>query len=155
MLAIASLGVVCLWSSPASADEKNPDVIACEGKREGEACQRTVVVKPDDGEAHQRREPGVCRMGECCTLDYSKGSPPESVCAPCLTCQSGPADDPEIRAEAGDAAQSEPPRAGNGDDPPATTPKSRGCNVTGRPGWTWALLPLLLLTAPLRRHPRR
>jgi MYXO-CTERM domain-containing protein len=144
-LALVALGA-CLVALPASADEKNADVLACEGKSEGDPCQRTVVVKPDDGEAQQRREPGVCRMGECCKLDYSKGSPPESVCTPCLTCQPGPSD-AEPGGNGTAQAPSEAPRAGNGDDPPASAPKGRGCNVDApstRAAWALVLLAVVL-----------
>jgi hypothetical protein len=146
VLAPAALAAACLWALPASAEERDSDAEACRDKREGDVCQRTVVSKPDDGPAQERREPGVCQMGECCTLDYSKGSPPESVCAPCLTCQPGPGDP---TAEGGGAeggadhrSPSEPPRAGNGDDPPASAPKGRGCHIgTGAPSApAWALV---------------
>ena len=153
VLAIAASGLTYLWAPAATAEEKNPDAIACEGKREGDPCQRTVVVKPTDGEAETRRQPGVCRTGECCTLDYSKGSPPESVCSPCLTCQPGPADGDLGAAGASGAAQSEPPRAGNGDDPPASAPKGRGCRA-GDPDPAWAWIPLLLVGAGALRRRR-
>jgi MYXO-CTERM domain-containing protein len=154
LLALPALAAACLVASPAFADEKNADAEACQGKQEGDTCQRTVVWKPEGGEAQERREPGVCRMGECCTLDYSKGSPPESVCTPCLTCQPGPGDSTPDAGETAQGSPSEAPRAGNGDDPPASAPKGRGCRVTpqeGRPA-TWALL--LLAAGAVRRRSR-
>jgi hypothetical protein len=71
----------------------NPAVQACAGKQEGQACGMMKLVKPPGGGELQRTTvPGVCRADQCCDLDYSKGSPPETVCHACLVCKDGPSD---------------------------------------------------------------
>lgn len=141
-LLISSL--VLLFSPPVRADETDPDVQACEGKQAGDACQRTVVTKPEGGELEERKEPGVCRPDECCELDYSKGSPPATTCGPCLVCKAGPADELEEGAPSGDAAV-EAPRVEPGDDPPATAPQEqRGCALGERSRGLWGLLVIVV-----------
>lgn len=150
--------VVVGVGSPASA---NPAVEACAGKREGEACGLMKLQKPADGGELQRSTvPGVCRADECCDLDYSKGSPPETVCHACLACKEGPADAATPPADGkaqGGSANGEPPRTEGG--PPPTAPaEQRGCAI-GRSGsaprWAWLGIPWLAAVAVRRRRRRR
>lgn len=135
----------------------NPEVQACAGKHEGEACGTMKLTKPPGGGELQRTTvPGVCRTDQCCDLDYSKGSPPESVCRACLACKDGPSDEPPPPAKAGDpppAASGEPARASEGGPPPTAPTEQRGCAVgrgsRGPGGWLPALV--LLLVARRRR----
>jgi uncharacterized protein (TIGR03382 family) len=151
-----ALGVLASASSPSSGDEKNPDVDACQGKQAGDPCQRGLVDKAAGSEATTRREPGVCATDRCCSLDYSKGSPPQSVCNACLVCKpgaptsNGPPASADGRAADDDAAQVEPPRAGDGQQPPPATPNGRGCRTTDPPTPASALA-LLALVALRRR----
>lgn len=130
-----------------AADEKNPDVIACEGKNEGDPCESTKLVK--EGESAERKVVrGVCRPDECCELDYSSGSPPKTNCGPCLACKGGPPEPTPDGEEAqlGGDAEGEPPRVEAGQDPPAQAPKEKGgCSLGSEapPTWTAALLLLL------------
>ena len=118
---------------------KNPDVEACKGKAQGDACMRIVPTKTADGPLEEKRVPGVCGPDECCELDYSKGSPPETVCGPCLVCRDGagaapPVGDGGANGEEGGATP-EPvgSPADDGGSPPATTsePPRKGCSVGG------------------------
>jgi len=138
------LGLAAL-ALPSSADA-NPEVEACTGKSEGEACGLLKMVKPEGGELQRKTVPGVCRPDECCELDYSKGSPPQSICNTCLACKDGPADAGPPAADGGAAAgaEGEPPRANN-DGPPAPSPaEKRGCTVAA-PATPLAGTGLLLL----------
>jgi len=74
---LALLALLALAPRAAHADVVNPEDEACEGKRQGDAC-----------EADGRR--GRCEPGECCRNDYSQGTPPSTVCSPCQTCRQGP-----------------------------------------------------------------
>lgn len=139
----------------------NPAVQACEGKREGDACGLMKMVKPPGGGELQRSTvPGTCRADECCDLDYSKGSPPETVCHACTACKEGPADLTPPPAAADDPAKpadGEPPRTENG--PPPTAPaEQRGCTLAappqGSPTPLLAFLALPLLTRRRRQPPR-
>lgn len=145
----------------AHAEETNPDVQACAGKAKGDACQRTLVTKPEGGPVERKKVPGVCADDNCCELDYSKGSPPETVCAPCLACKEGPgaAVDPSAgdaksdgSAPAADADGAAAP-AGNG-APPATEPSKRGGCSAGAPPLSLAWLLLTALALPRRRPGR-
>lgn len=152
-----------LVATAAAADEKNPDVQACAGKKAGDACQRTVVTKPADGPAETKKLPGACAEDNCCELDYSKGSPPETVCGPCLSCKEGPgtpasnADDGAATGgvaspEGGEVASAEP--SAPGDTPPATDPSKRGCSVAGaseRGAGLFGLAALVLVLVRRRR----
>lgn len=149
---------LALLALPARA-ATNPAVDACAGKTAGQTCGMMKLVKPDGGGELQRSTvPGVCQADQCCDLDYSKGSPPQSVCSECLACKEGPTDVAPPPAKAGDpppSAGGEPPRADAGGPPPTT--ERRGCSVGertpagtgGLAGWLPALM--LLLAAPRRR----
>jgi MYXO-CTERM domain-containing protein len=150
--------LVCLATlavpTPAAA---NPAVQACEGKREGEACGTMKLVKPPDGgELRRTTVPGVCRPDECCDLDYSKGSPPQTVCHACLACKDGPADVAPPPASAGDPpppSGAEPPRTSEGGPPPTAPTEQRGCAVgRGSRGAAWWLGVLVVVVARRRRR---
>lgn len=97
LLGCATLALLLTFAAPASADVISPDEAACQGKTEGAAC---------DADGTQ----GTCQASECCKLDYSQGTPPKSVCGPCLRCKSGAAAD----AGAGDAAAADSAAADTG-----------------------------------------
>ena len=146
LLAVSLLGFGLLSTEAAA----NPAVQACEGKKAGDPCGMMQMVKPEGGGELQRKTvPGSCQTDECCDLDYSKGSPPETVCSQCLACKEGPAHGatPSAEGDAG-APPAEPPRSS--DEPPAPGPsEQRGCTV-GQPGpragsWLLGLLALGLL----------
>ncbi len=153
LLGLTGLGVLTL---PSSA-HANPAVEACNGKSDGQACGLMKMVKPEGGGDLQRKTvPGVCRPDECCELDYSKGSPPQSVCNTCLACKEGPADAQPPAADGGAAAgaDGEPPRTAN-DGPPAPSPtEKRGCTVVAptTPVAGAGLLLLLMLGSVRRRR---
>jgi hypothetical protein len=155
---MCSIAVTLLGGpDPAGGDERNADVEACADKQPGDPCQRLKVEKKPDGEAEPGRVPGVCRTDRCCSLDYSKGSPPQSVCDDCLVCKAGAPDrEPSDRASAGgeDAAQVEPPRAGDGADPPAAAPNGRGCRIAPTPAGGLGLGLGLVVLALRRRRAR-
>lgn len=149
LVGAALLGSLAL-ASTAAADENNAAVAACEGKAESDAC----TFKAANG----KETSGKCTTDECCELDYSKGSPPETKCGPCLACKAGPPvptpDGPPV-ADGGEAAadgakpDGEAPRTSS--DPPASGGnEKRGCSVGGdAPGWG-ALLLLGLVVARRR-----
>jgi len=150
LTAAALLGALA-FASTAAADEKNAAVVACEGKAERDAC----TFKAANG----KDTTGKCTTDECCELDYSKGSPPDTKCGPCLACKAGPPvptpDGPPIADGGGEAAgdgnaDGEPPRTSS--DPPASGGnEKRGCSIGGStPGWG-ALLLLGLVVATRRR----
>ncbi len=155
---IVGLALVCLAGLTVPSTAKaNPDVEACKGKREGEACQRMKLVKPPGGgELERKTIPGACRADECCDLDYSKGSPPETTCHACLACKDGPSDDapPPARADDPEApANGEPPRTSEAGPPPTAPTEQRGCSIGSRggsPRGGW--LAGLLVLAALRRR---
>lgn len=139
----------------------NPAVQACAGKAEGEACGTMKLVKPEGGGELQRTTvPGVCRADECCDLDYSKGSPPETVCKACLACKDGPADVAPPAANPSDpkpSAGGEPPRTEAGGPPPTAPSEQRGCSVGGHPGAPveMAVWPTALVLLAVARRRRR
>lgn len=136
------------------AEDKNPNVIACEGKAAGDTCTAVRMIKSNEGQPVKRESPGQCATDECCELDYSKGSPPETVCGACLACKAGAPtptpDAPDVTAPstADAGSQADAAAAQPSSDPPATSPNDkRGCSVggSGRGGATWQWLPLMLL----------
>lgn len=134
---------VCLCPALVSASENSPATEACKTLGEGDACTLKEPKKGPDGVTYEDI-PGTCQPDECCEQDYSKGSPPEVVCGPCLACKPG-GPSPTVTAE---PTAGEPPRAG--DEPPAAGGSKRGCTAGGTAPWT-ALLWLLPL-AWLRRR---
>ena len=64
-------------SPPVFADLIDPTEEACTNSNEGDSC----------GDRDGIRD-GTCQPAECCRLDYSNGTPPETVCNDCLKCQS-------------------------------------------------------------------
>jgi hypothetical protein len=151
---LVCLAVVAVPSRAAA----NPAVQACVGKQEGQACGLTKLEKPaGGGELERKTVPGACRSDECCDLDYSKGSPPETVCHTCLACKEGPSDLAPPPAHAGDpkaAAGTEPPRTAEGGPPPTAPTEQRGCTVGSRSDGLGGLGGLVLLVAARRRRAR-
>lgn len=148
---ISLIGLVSLvlLSAPgtARADETNAAAVACQGKAAGDPCSVKRPHKTGDGEPSVRDEPGTCQPDQCCTLDYSSGSPPKSSCGPCLTCKAGGPPPPTGTGAPEDGG--EPPRTSAG-DPPAPTTSKRGCTLA-EPGAT-APLVVLLAVAWIRRR---
>jgi MYXO-CTERM domain-containing protein len=152
-LLVCLLGLAALALPSVAA--ANPAVEACAGKAEGQACGMMKLVKPAGGGELQRTTvPGVCRADECCDLDYSKGSPPETVCHACLACKDGPSDVAPPPAKAGDpppSAGGEPPRTEGGPPPTAPT-EQRGCTVGGSTRGAAGWLGVLVLLVAIRRR---
>ena len=147
---------MAMFGLPEVATAANPAEQACSGKAEGDACGMMKLVKPEGGGELQRTNvPGVCRADQCCDLDYSKGSPPESVCHECLACKEGPSNVAPA-AKASDpppSAAGEPPRSESG--PPPTGPsEQRGCSVGGEPRGVAGWLTALVLVGVARRRRR-
>lgn len=141
-IAIAPFGI-------ASAKEKDPAVEACTGKADGAPCATQRPVKEEGADLSFRNEPGTCQAEECCELDYSQGSPPKSVCAPCLACKpGGPAAPATDDGKSDGGPEVEAPRSSAGDEPPATSPGKKGCSIANEP----AGLGLVLLVLALRRR---
>ena len=144
----------------AGADEKNPEVEACEGKAEGNPCSFGRPTKGPDGQVAMKETKGVCRPDECCELDYSKGSSPDTKCGPCLACKAGPPvptpDAPTPKSPDGDggaAGEGGDGAAAGDSDPPETSPGKRGCSIGGGPGGLGgALLGVFVLAALGRRR---
>jgi hypothetical protein len=65
-------------AAPALADVPPPNTTDCATKAAGAAC------KKDDGAA------GTCLKATCSRLDYSGGTPPQSVSYECVTCGDAP-----------------------------------------------------------------
>ena len=139
-LALPAACCVFFLGTPAAA--ATPPQQACTGKSKGDTCSFTRPVKEPDKPMGEETVAGACVQDECCELDYSKGSPPQSVCGPCLVCKEGAAaavpvpspDNPrEAKGGNADSGKTDPPAsAGNG---------AGGCTVGGAPGF----IPLLLL----------
>ncbi|MEM6291396.1 MAG: MYXO-CTERM sorting domain-containing protein [Myxococcota bacterium] len=134
--------VATLLPAVAFASENNAAVEACKALGEGDACTLKQPYKGDDGVAY-RDVAGACQPDECCEQDYSKGSPPEVTCGPCLAC-TPPGPGKTVSAE----PNREPPRTS--DDPPAEGSSKRGCTAGGAP--SWLALGFLGLAATLRRR---
>lgn len=159
---LAVLLTLPMVPTSASAEEKNEAVKACEGKADGAQCTFGRPTKGADGQVEMKAVKGVCRPDECCELDYSKGSPPETTCGPCLACQSGPPtptpDAPTPKSPDGDGAAAAEGGGGEagaaGDsDPPETSPGKRGsCAVGGRGVGPWGLALGMLVLAVARRR---
>ncbi len=153
-----SLGLVLtLVGATAHADEKNPAVEACASKAEGAPCSVQQVHQGGDGHAQIDTVPGTCQPDECCALDYSKGSPPQTTCGPCLACKAG--GPPPTKADpSGDGGAAEPPRTSDADGtPPAQGPNKRGCAIdpAGADGpWATALCMLVVAAVTTRKRPR-
>lgn len=155
-LVLGSLAGLLL--TPASA-LANPATDACNGKKSGDPCTQMTMSKGPDGSMQRGNVPGVCQPDECCDLDYSKGSPPQTTCHACLACKEGGPALPPPAAEGGDVA------AGNGDpgpaeparvdEPPAPAPsEQRGCRTGGETPGGWALGGLLLALGVAARRRR-
>jgi hypothetical protein len=148
-----------LFAAPAFADETNPAVEACKGKKEGDACQAMTVRKPEGGEAERSATPGVCKPDQCCALDYSSGSPPKSVCSECLACKAG-APEPTETGGATTSGSEPPPVEGGATppvgttEPPPTEPGKKGCAMAA-PAAMWPLFVLALAGWRRRAASRR
>ncbi|MEZ4449460.1 MAG: MYXO-CTERM sorting domain-containing protein [Nannocystaceae bacterium] len=93
LAALASLAL----SGVAHADEgPPPENIVCGDKKVGDACEV-------DGAA------GTCVADSCTRLDYSNGTPPETVSYECLRCQPGAAPKPEAQPAEKSAAEAPKP----------------------------------------------
>jgi hypothetical protein len=115
--------LLLLASGAAQAGDKNPEVEACRGKAAGDACTFKQIDKRADGPVREREVSGACEEGECCELDYSKGSPPETVCKPCLACKQGA----PVTAAPTTGSDRESPRVGDAQSDPPETPQAKGC----------------------------
>lgn len=134
--ALALLVAVAALVAPAlaHADEgPPPENIVCGDKKLGDACEV-------DGAA------GACVSDSCVRLDYSGGTPPETVRYECLRCQPG-------AAAKSDAAEKAPasadPAPAAGDVPPG----KGGCSVAG--STEGAPLLLVVTAVALARRRRR
>jgi hypothetical protein len=124
-LAIRALvpALLLVTLASARAGDKNPEVEACRGKAKGDACSFKQIDKRAEGPVREREVSGACDEGECCELDYSKGSPPETICRPCLACKQGA----PVTAVPATGSDKDPPRVSDGQsDPPETSP-AKGC----------------------------
>lgn len=70
--ALTLSAALLLCAAPAWADVIDPAEAECDNKAKGDACAS-----------------GTCQDGECCRNDYSEGTPPKTVCSPCLLCKAG------------------------------------------------------------------
>ncbi|MBL8918229.1 MAG: hypothetical protein JNJ54_05175 [Myxococcaceae bacterium] len=68
------LTVLLLLTVPALADVPPANTTGCSSKKVGDSCET------DD------KKSGACRDATCTRLDYSRGTPPRSIEAPCLKC---------------------------------------------------------------------
>lgn len=90
--ALTLSATLLLCAAPAWADVIDPAEADCQGKAKGDAC-----------------ESGTCQDGECCRNDYSEGTPPKTVCSPCLLCKAGqPAGEDMAQADQGQPDQGAP-----------------------------------------------
>ncbi len=117
-----------LFARTAAADEAPPEsYFRCSGKKAGDACD------VDGG-------PGACIAKKCSKLDYSQGTPPQSVEYDCMDCVKG-------------APVTPPPSATAGATPTAAPAAKSGCRVDGGDAGLAALA--LLALAGLRRRVSR
>lgn len=140
----------------AQASIQSPPEEACKGKKVDDAC------------ALPSGEAGACKADKCNQLDYSKGTPPQSIEVDCIVCVAGaqpppgpgpvevgggPGAGPGATGDSAPATSAEPTPA-----PAETTPEPPSsearCSVTAgdpSPGWGISLLVLGLVAARRRR----
>ncbi|MCB9642617.1 MAG: hypothetical protein H6728_06035 [Myxococcales bacterium] len=112
-----------LWGvQTAQADVVPPEVGVCEQKAVGDACEWSGVK-------------GTCQSAKCTKLDYSDGSPPQSVEYDCVKCTSGgaPSESPAAESPAAESPAKESTPA-DGSAQENTPPKTGGCNQFQWPG---------------------
>jgi hypothetical protein len=111
--------LILTWLLPvaASADLIAPDEAECDGKQRGAPC-----AAPDGA--------GTCQDDRCCRNDYSQGTPPRTVCSPCLRCKAG-APPPSTGPTPPPTGPTPPPTAPRQFAPP---PPSSGRAVEAVPG---------------------
>ncbi len=116
VLALTLLATVLAGSREAAADLPPPEEnMVCNGKKAGDACSTASVAK------------GRCVADTCSRLDYSQGTPPDTVSYECQRCT--PASDPPASPAS------------------APSPASKGCAIdpaSGPATGLWALALLLL-----------
>lgn len=147
---------LALPSAQVLAEETNPAVKACSGKTEGAPCSFEEIHQDASGHPTMKTVPGACQPDQCCALDYSKGSPPQTTCGPCLACKAG-APTPEKPPGTSDSGGAvEPPRADGGTKPEPPPHGKRGCTLAGddAPGTLAALVMLACGAAARRRRAR-
>ncbi|MBX7081465.1 MAG: hypothetical protein K1X88_19855 [Nannocystaceae bacterium] len=147
---------LALPSTRALAEETNPAVKACGGKTEGAPCSFDEIHQDASGHPTMKTVPGSCQPDQCCALDYSKGSPPQTTCGPCLACKAG-APTPITPTTTGDGGGAvEPPRADGGTQTEPPPHGKRGCAIADAPtGGALALVLLACGAAARRRRVRR
>lgn len=144
---------------PAHASIQSPPEEACAGKAVEDAC-----TLPSG-------ESGACKADKCNELDYSQGSPPQSIEVDCIVCVAGAAPPPgpgpvavggaEGGAEDGAGGESAPAPGGEASapsepadeatrEPPSSDAR---CSVTpGDGNWQISLLLLASVVAGRRRR---
>jgi MYXO-CTERM domain-containing protein len=126
-----------MFAGSARADEAPPpSFFACTDKSPGDACEGDFGA-------------GACVASTCSRLDYSKGSPPETVSQDCLKCQPTPPT-PTPPAPVQVAPVQSPPVQ----SPPTTAPTpeaTRGACQIGHGAGAPALFLLALATLRRRR----
>ena len=147
----------------AQADLIDPAQAVCSQKAKGAACTAEHGGK------------GTCQTARCCRNDYSKGTPPGTICSDCLKCLTSaarPAKPLPTKAvqpaptpvEAVPAQPVLPKRAStdkstSSEAPKTDVAKADGCSAMVDAGGAWGLGPFLvgvLLLIRLRRSgPRR
>lgn len=117
-----------MFAGSARADEAPPpSFFACASKSPGDACEGDFGA-------------GACVASTCSRLDYSKGSPPETVSQDCLKCQPPAPPTPPV--------QTAPVQS-----PPATSPAPEAPRSACRIGHgAGAPVLLLLALATMRRR---
>jgi hypothetical protein len=138
---------------PAHASIQSPPEEACAGKAVDDAC-----TLPSG-------ESGACKAEKCNELDYSQGSPPQSVEVDCIVCVAGaaPPPGPGPVAIGGDGGASETapatraeaaaPAEPAGEATPEPPSSEARCSVTpGAGGWQISMLLLAAVVAGRRRR---